>query len=68
MALMDMDFSSFQMPFMGSMGDFSNNVMAFLNNLSSMSQLEFVGIITIGCAIVVLGISITGMYEEMKIR
>jgi len=55
----------FSLPFMGSAGDIGAAVMAWLNQLSVMSQLDFMGVLAIGAAGVLLLVSITGAFEEM---
>jgi hypothetical protein len=55
----------FTMPFMGNMGDFGAAAMAWLSKLSVMSQLDFMGVLAVGTAVVLLLVSITGAAEEM---
>ena len=46
-------------------GNIMNAVNAWTGSLTSMGELQWIGIITIGCAVAVLLMAITGMINEL---
>jgi len=66
MVIMDLSFFNFKLPMLGDPSNIMATINAWTSKLTAMSQLEFVGIITIGCGVAVLAMSLAGVSEEMK--
>lgn len=58
-------FDIFNLPSFGGAGSMMSAVNAWMGSLTAMGELQWIGIITIGCAVVVLLMALTGMSAEL---
>lgn len=54
--------------YVGSMADFTKNANAWLGSLTSISQLDMMGYLSIGCALILIGMSVAGIMEDMSME